>query len=90
VELFVGEKCSDKFRLESDFHVIVEIFYMPQICDIGQKALLPLRRKSTHYSGKIFEKSAIIKFHENPLGNCFIQVGGRRDIQADTTKPNVA
>jgi len=31
VELFVGEKCSDKFRLEFDFHVILEIFYMPQI-----------------------------------------------------------
>jgi hypothetical protein len=29
VELFVGEKCSDKFRLEFDFHVILEIFYMP-------------------------------------------------------------
>jgi hypothetical protein len=26
VELFVGEKCSDKFRLESDFHVILRIF----------------------------------------------------------------
>ena len=46
VELFVGEKCSDKFRLEFDFHVILEIFYMPQICDMGQTALLPLRRKA--------------------------------------------
>jgi hypothetical protein len=46
VELFVGEKCSDKFRLQFDFHVIVEIFYMPQICDMGQTALLPLRRKA--------------------------------------------
>jgi len=42
----VGEKCSDKFRLEFDFHVILEIFYMPQICDMGQTALLPLRRKA--------------------------------------------
>jgi hypothetical protein len=25
VELFVGEKCSDKFLLEFDFHVILEI-----------------------------------------------------------------
>jgi hypothetical protein len=33
VELFVGEKCTDRFRLEFDFHVILEIFYMPQICD---------------------------------------------------------
>jgi hypothetical protein len=46
VELFVGEKCFKKFRLESDFHVILEIFYMPQICDMGQTALLPLRRKA--------------------------------------------
>jgi hypothetical protein len=42
VELFVGEKCSDKFRLEFDFHVILEIFYMPQLYDMGQTALLPL------------------------------------------------
>jgi hypothetical protein len=28
------------------FHVILEIFYMPQICDRGQMALLPLRRKA--------------------------------------------
>ena len=39
VELFVGEKCSDKFGLESDVHVILGIFYMPQICDMGQTAL---------------------------------------------------
>ena len=37
----MGEKCSDKFRLEFDFHVILEIFDMPQICDMGQTALLP-------------------------------------------------
>jgi hypothetical protein len=38
-EFFVGEKCSDKFRLEFDFHVILEIFYMPQIYDMGPTAL---------------------------------------------------
>ena len=32
----MGEKC-----LEFDFHVILGIFYMPQICDMGQTALLP-------------------------------------------------
>jgi hypothetical protein len=42
VELFVGEKYSEKFGLEFDFHVILGIFYMPQICDMGQRALLPL------------------------------------------------
>jgi hypothetical protein len=46
VELFVGKKCSDKFNLELDFHVILEIFYMPQICDMGQMVLLPLQRKA--------------------------------------------
>ena len=34
----MGEKCSDKFRLEFDFHVILEIFYVPQICDMGPTA----------------------------------------------------
>jgi hypothetical protein len=37
MEIFVGEKCSDKFRLEFDFHVILGFFYMPQICDMGRK-----------------------------------------------------
>jgi hypothetical protein len=41
VEHFVGEKCSEIFRLEIDFHVILEIFYRPQIYDMGQTALLP-------------------------------------------------
>jgi hypothetical protein len=45
MELFVGEKCSETFRLEIDFHVILETFYVPHICDMGQTALLPLRRK---------------------------------------------
>jgi len=40
VELLVGEKCSDKFGLESDFHVVPGIFYMPKICDMGQTALI--------------------------------------------------
>jgi len=44
--VFNTVKCSDKFRIEFDFHVILEIFYMPQIYDMGQTALLPLRRKT--------------------------------------------
>jgi hypothetical protein len=47
VELYVGEKCSDKVGLESDFHVILGIFYTPQICDMAQTALLPLRRRGS-------------------------------------------
>jgi hypothetical protein len=67
-ELFVGEKCPDKFRLEIDFHVILEIFYMPQICDMGQTALLPLQRKAcrrffrnSRYSGKILMIFALFR-----------------------------
>jgi hypothetical protein len=33
------------FADNGDFHVIAEIFYMVQICDMGQAALLTLRRK---------------------------------------------
>jgi hypothetical protein len=33
------------FADNGDFHAIVGIFYMPQICDMGPTALLPLRRK---------------------------------------------
>ena len=34
------------FCLNSDFHVNLGISYMPQICDMGPTALLPLRRKA--------------------------------------------
>jgi hypothetical protein len=34
------------FDRQSDFHVISGFFYMPHICDMGQTALLPLRRKA--------------------------------------------
>jgi hypothetical protein len=34
------------FGREFDFHLILGIFYMPQICGLGQTALLPLRRKA--------------------------------------------
>jgi hypothetical protein len=34
------------FADNGDFHAIEEIFYMPQICDMGTTALLPLRRKA--------------------------------------------
>jgi hypothetical protein len=39
-----GREMSGNFADNGDFHVIAEIFYMPQICDAGPKALLPLRR----------------------------------------------
>jgi hypothetical protein len=35
-----------KFGLECEFHVILRIFYMPQICDMGQTALLPHPKES--------------------------------------------
>jgi hypothetical protein len=31
---------------QSDFHVIAGFFNMPQSCDVGQTALIPLRRKA--------------------------------------------
>jgi len=37
---------SSNFCLNSDFHVNLWIFYMPQIYDMGPTALLPLRRKA--------------------------------------------
>jgi hypothetical protein len=37
----MGEKWLINFAYTADFHVNVGIFYMPQICDMGQTALLP-------------------------------------------------
>jgi len=34
------------FDLQFNFHVILGICYIPQICDMGQTALIPLRRKA--------------------------------------------
>jgi hypothetical protein len=43
----IGEKCPIKFsHIIATSTVIVGLFYMPQICDMGQTALLPLRRKA--------------------------------------------
>jgi hypothetical protein len=42
----LGEKLSGNFAESSEFHATVGIFYMMQIYDMGQTALLPLRRKS--------------------------------------------
>jgi hypothetical protein len=41
MEIFVGEKCSEKFRLEFDLHVILVIFYLPQICDMDRWLYFP-------------------------------------------------
>ena len=38
----VGEQLSGNFCLNSDFHVNLGIFYMPQIYDMGPTALLSL------------------------------------------------
>ena len=40
------EICPGNFYLNSDFHLNLGIFYMPQIYDMGPTALLPLRRKA--------------------------------------------
>jgi hypothetical protein len=41
-----GVETSGNLAESSEFHATLGIFYMPQIYDIGQTALLPLRRKS--------------------------------------------
>jgi hypothetical protein len=42
----LGEKLSGNLAESSEFHATLGIFYMPQIYDMGQTALRPLRRKS--------------------------------------------
>jgi hypothetical protein len=42
----IGRKMADKFCLWPDFHVITGFFSTPQICDMGQTALLPFLRKA--------------------------------------------
>jgi hypothetical protein len=43
----MGEKCEIKFsHTVATSTVIVVFFYMPQSCDMGSTALLPLRRKA--------------------------------------------
>jgi hypothetical protein len=37
---------SGNFAENGDFHAILGIFYMPQICDMGPTALLSLQRKA--------------------------------------------
>ena len=41
-----GREIVREFCLNSDFHLNLGIFYMPQIYDMGPIALLPLRRKA--------------------------------------------
>jgi hypothetical protein len=41
-----GREKTGTFVDNGDFHAIIEIFYMPKICDMGPRALLPLRRKA--------------------------------------------
>ena len=64
----MGEKCSDKFRLEFDFHVILEIFYMPQICDMGQTALLSLEGRRAENFFALKNPTASAGFEPANLG----------------------
>jgi hypothetical protein len=41
-----GREMTGNFANNGNFHAIVRIFYMPQICDMGPTALLPSRRKA--------------------------------------------
>jgi hypothetical protein len=40
-----GRETSGNLAESSEFHATLVVFYMPQIYDMGQSALLPLRRK---------------------------------------------
>ena len=42
----IGREMAGNLTEISDFHATLGIFYMPQICDMGPTALLPLRRKA--------------------------------------------
>jgi hypothetical protein len=42
----IGREMAGNLAESSDFHDNLGIFYMLQICDMGQTALLPLRRKA--------------------------------------------
>jgi hypothetical protein len=60
VELFVGKKCSDKFRLEFDFHVILEIFYMRKSATWDRRLYFPSegRRAEDFFALKYLTASA--------------------------------
>jgi hypothetical protein len=42
----MGEKCPINLAYNCDFHGDCRVLLMPQICDMGQRALLPLRKKA--------------------------------------------
>ena len=42
----IGREMAGNLTENSDLHATLGIFYMPQICDMGPTALLPLRRKA--------------------------------------------
>jgi hypothetical protein len=42
----MGEKWPTNFAWKSEFYLISRVFNMPQICDMGETALLPFRRKA--------------------------------------------
>jgi hypothetical protein len=45
----LGEKLPVIWPESSEFHATLGIFYMPQIYDMGQKALLPLRSRAEDF-----------------------------------------
>ena len=63
----MGEKCSDRLRLEYDFHVILEIIYM-QICDMGQTALLPSEGRRAEDFFALKNPTASVGFEPANLG----------------------
>jgi hypothetical protein len=65
----MGEKCPIKFnRTIATSTVIVGFFYMPQGCDMGPKALLPLRRKACWEFFRQKNPTASAEFEPADLG----------------------
>jgi hypothetical protein len=63
----MGEKWPVKFS-QSDFHIITGFFNMPQICDTGQTAFLPLRRKACRGFFRPKNPTASTGFEPTKLG----------------------
>jgi hypothetical protein len=52
----IGREMASKFCLWPNFHVITGFFNMPQICNMGQTALIPFRRKKSDGFGRVWTR----------------------------------
>jgi hypothetical protein len=64
----MGEKWPTNFAWKPDLHLIPGVFNMPQICDMGQMALLPLWRKACWGFFRLKNLTALAGFEPAILG----------------------